>query len=172
MSVPNSGKVEVAHGRVFVGAPIVATMTLIGALALAVIGLVSEKAISVFVVLLGAVCGLLGASVVVTLWAIRAGGVRYEVEGSRVLVSRGRRLLKDVDTVGFDSVTVVGSLTLRTILTGSNCAWDLSGLPQVVCRRRINRWDDEIVELPHLLLWGREAVRGFQERLDAALHKG
>lgn len=114
--------------------------------------------------------GFVGASD----WALRAGRVRYELEGTRLIAMRGRRQLASIDASKFDEIAIRGRLTwANTLLKGS--AYPpfgmLDGLPQLEAIKRINRWEDERATLPPILIWGARSITEIQSYLTAELER-
>lgn len=124
--------------------------------------------------LVGFVCPLVAGTFSVAVWALSAGRVRYEVEGSTIHALRGRRTIATIDSADFDEIVLAGRLTwANTLLKGAIITpfGMLDGLPRLEAIKTINRWEDERVYFPHILIWGRRAGDEVQSRLLAELDR-
>jgi hypothetical protein len=114
---------------------------------------------------------LFGA-VYVLIWRATVGRVRYEVDGARIVVSRGRKVVAELDTTDYHAFYVVDRLSVPRLFIPRGQVLDpLAGMPYLVAEKWINRWDFETVRLPRILLFGRKAADDFETRLLAALDR-
>ncbi|MET1133495.1 MAG: hypothetical protein ABWX60_08745 [Aeromicrobium sp.] len=105
---------------------------------------------------------------IAAVWAVAAGWVRYEAEGSELRAFRGGRLVAVLDVAAFDRIELQGRLTWANVLSKGSSYFPfaaLNGLPRVVAEKKVNRWETDRVELPHVLVWGREAGDAADQRL-------
>lgn len=115
------------------------------------------------------VCLLPIAIAFVMAWGIWQGSVRYVVDGTHILVFRGRRLVRDVDATDYTTIQVCGRATWRNVIFAISVLGFWTVPPMVRCwTKRPEQLVGRLKELPHVMLWGAEAAQKFHDDLAEA----
>ncbi|MCD9153764.1 hypothetical protein [Aeromicrobium duanguangcaii] len=175
MTVPAPRRVVFARGQWWGGVPFIVELCMVGTI-IALVLMASLGEFGWFVLFLIGLCGPIAAGTIIAAdWALRAGRVSYDVEGQRVFARRGRRVLASFDISDFDEVAIRERLTwANTLWKGSSFSpffFNLQGLPYLEATKTINRWEQERIVFPPILIWGKKSCDAAEATLRGELSR-